>query len=255
MKNSVVFRIDLLKNLKNIIPFSSINQNSCGDYLGDIEKIDFSRISEAERKIATSFNTSVKLIEEDPSLSNAMSIKRALVPSVDRVTRNFDCLSLTMIRVVSGIQSVNQLTRYLNSNSSAVVVYLDKPNLPLFEIDMTKEQFFSVKESKQYAGHLFLTADDLNALLKDEVFELLINPAVKTKGEILKPIAEEAKVECVEINMAEREIVQRGQGILAQIANGTQPATLTTTILDSFIADLGAQRMLNPVRETIATAA
>lgn len=238
MKNSVVFRIDLLKNLKNIIPFSSINSNSCGDYLGDIEKIDFKNITDDERTVVKAFSSSVKLIDESSSLLSAMSIKRSLIPSVDRVTRNFDSLSLTLIRVVSGIQYVNQLARYLDNNSSSIVVYLDKSNFPLFDIDITKEQFLTIKENKRYAEHLFLTADDLNALLKDEIFELLINPAVKTEGKILKPIAEEVEDKCVEVNLAERTAVQRGQGLLAHIANDIRPTTFTATMLDDFVADL-----------------
>jgi hypothetical protein len=249
MKNSVVFRIDLLKNLKNIIPFSSLTHETCGDYLGDIEKIEFNKISETELKIAKAFQSSVKLIEESNVLSNAMSAKKATLPSIDRVTRNFDCLSLTLIRVVSGIQSVRQLTNYLGNNSSAVVVYLDKQNLPIFDLNITKEEFLVIKDSKVYENHLFLTAEDLTALLQDEVFNLLVNPVVKTKGEILKPIADEAK-ECVELAVTEQAF-NHGHGLLEHLTNGPTNQTLTVETLDVFITDLGAQRMLNSVRQTV----
>ena len=237
MKNSVVFRIDLLKNLKNIIPFSNVSYDNNGSYLGDIERINFANLSNAEKDIAKAFQSSVKLIENLPSLSVASSYMKSTVPTIDRVTRNFDCLSLTLLRVVSGIQSLKQLENYLNSNSSAIVVYLEKPNIPLFEHNITKEQFLEIKEGK-YENHLFLTAENLESLLKDEVFELILNPVVKEKKNSDNKVEVEEKR-----GIAERVVIQgAGPGVLHQMAQahvvGTNPFTLTD--MHNFMTELAA---------------
>ena len=189
LKDSVVFRIDLLKNLKNIIPFTSISIDNNGSYLGDIEKIAFTALSDSEKNIAKAFQNSVKLIENDPGLSFSMakSIMKATIPTVDRVTRDFDSLSVTLLRVISGIQSTKQLKDYLIDNSSAVVVYLDKPNVSIFEHDISKKQFLEIKEDASFTNNLFLDSENLDSLLKDEVFNLIINPK-ETKEENNKAI-------------------------------------------------------------------
>jgi hypothetical protein len=205
MKNSVVFRIDLLKNLKNIIPFTTITVNNNGAYLGDIESIEFDKISDTEKDIAKAFQASVKLMENSPSFGVAMSIMKSTTPTLDRVTRNFDALSLTLLRVVSGIQTPKQMERYMNGNSSAIMVYLEKPASPLFNVDITKEQFLTIKDSGKYENHLFLTAENLDSLLKDEVFDLLLNPTVKeNKSSDNKAVVEEKK------GTVEREFIVHG---------------------------------------------
>ena len=225
MKNSVVFRIDLLKNLKNIIPFTSISVGNCGSYLGDIERIEFDKISNSEKDIAKAFQSSVKLMENNPSLSTAMSIMKAQNPTIDRVTRNFDSLSLTLLRVVSGIQTPKQLEHYLNSNSSAITVYLDKQTNPLFEHEITKEQFLAIKEGGKYENHLFLTSENLESLLKDEIFDLLLNPVVKeNKNSDNKAVVEEEKTVVVERDF----IVHGGAGLQRQLLDAAEMHFLQT---------------------------
>ena len=237
MKNSVVFRIDLLKNLKNIIPFTSISVGNCGSYLGDIERIEFDKVSDTEKDVAKAFQSSVKLMENNPSFSTAMSIMKAQNPSIDRVTRNFDSLSLTLLRVVSGILTPKQLERYLNNNSSAITVYLEKPTNPLFEHEISKEQFLAIKESGKYESHLFLTAENLDSLLKDEVFDLILNPVVKEN----KSSDNKAEVEEEKVGVVERTIVQ-GTGIHAQLLEARAEALRPLTIqhLNNFMTQLQA---------------
>jgi hypothetical protein len=247
MKNSVVFRIDLLKNLKNIIPFSTTVNENCGTYLGDIEKINFQGLTSSEKDIAKAFQSSVKLIEDNPSLSYALQSVEQHQPTIDRVTRNFDSLSLTLLRVVSGIQTTKHLDRYLRSNSSAIVVYLEKPNNPLFNIEISKEQFSEIKENDAYVNHLFLSATDLSTLLTDEVFNVIINPVTEKKGKI-DLLAEETE----KVGYIERSIVQQGAGILAQLQEVTvgtvgQGVHLTETMLDNFMNTAMTEPMPTPV--------
>ena len=212
MKNSVVFRIDLLKNLKNIIPFTAITIANNGAYLGDVEKIEFDKISDAEKDVAKAFQASVKLMENSPSFGTAMAIMKSATPTLDRVTRNFDALSLTLLRVVSGIQTPKQLERYMNNNSSAIMVYLEKPASPLFNIDISKEQFLAIKDSGKYENHLFLTAENMDSLLKDEIFDLLLNPTVKeNKSSDNKAVIEEKK------GTVEREFIVHGGTNIHQV--------------------------------------
>jgi len=217
MKNSVVFRIDMLKNLKNIIPFTSIVEKNNGNYLGDIEKISFESLSDSEKDIAKAFHASVKLIDENPAFSTAMAIRNVNTPTIDRVTRNFDSLSLTLLRVVSGLQTKKQLDHYLRTTSSSVVVFLEKPNIPLFPIEISKEEFLDIKDGKNgsYENHLFLTASDLDSLLKDEVFNLILNPTVKE----VKKSDNKAEVEDEEKACEVERLVVQGRGLSATMEN------------------------------------
>lgn len=189
LKNSIVARIDLLKNLKQLV-LQGLNINTTenlGTYVGDVETRDYTKIpADKKAQIITAvdaINSNIKAIQKEN-----LGYKSEASSTFDALTNGIPTSTYSFIKVYSGAIDNDRINSMLNDPSfipNAIVVTVKNPLNPLFPITLTEEL---VKKLKAEAFAL-VECDNVNELYKTEVFKMLF----ELTDEKDLPVEEESK--------------------------------------------------------------
>lgn len=193
LNNSIIARIDLLKNIKQLIlqGTSLKTSNALGTYVGDVETYDYSGIPETRKaQIIAAFNSieqSVSKVAKDFEDGRGF-----LTGSFDALTNSLPTSTYSFIKVYSGVISEYNLRKIRRDNNfvtNSIVVIVKSPKDALLPISIPEKELTSLKTGA-FASVEVETIEDVFA---SDVFKLLfeLNNEPEKKAE---PVAKSEPV-------------------------------------------------------------
>lgn len=206
LSNSLVYRHDLLASLKNIPLDSTDNPDSripnVGDYLGDIEAIDPSRV---EKGTLDTLKTTFEFLAKSRSTAKVsfeqMLVKESLNKFSKRVVA-FDSVSLSVVNIFSGIINKKILSNLISEIDNTIIINMSNNTDKFFDINITEQDIENIIEEKN-KGIFLGTFKSINELLSSDEFTSLFSD-FKEEKEVKQQEtkkAEEANVEAEDVGL------------------------------------------------------
>jgi predicted HNH restriction endonuclease len=131
LHNSIVARIDLLKNIKQLV-FQNINvektAENIGTYVGDVEIFDYSKVpTDQKQQIIATIESITKNLK---SLKNkAIRSEETSISTFDALTNSLPSGTYSFIKIYSGAIDDEKLVNFRNSLflTNSIFIKLNKP--------------------------------------------------------------------------------------------------------------------------------
>lgn len=195
LSNSIVARVDMLKNIKNLVlqQIGVGNPENVGAYIGDVESRDYSKFNEDQM---TFLKNTLKIIHDNIKELGKITIntKRPndFESSFDALTKSFPPGTYSFIKIYSGI--IEDDCSLVNDTSfikNTVFVYIKNPQTPLLPITISEKVVNNIKEN----AFSFIECKDITDFFNSDVYGLLLESNAVNK--------EEEKVEDVKKEVSE----------------------------------------------------
>ena len=176
LKNSIVARVDLLKNIKQLV-LSDLNvktEENLGKYIGDVESYDFSKLTIPQKKSALN---AINAIDESLAIIKPSGLNKSfeglgVVNTFDALTYGIPTSTYSFVKIYSGIINDSYLSKISNDSNflqNTIIVYVKKPSEVFIPIKVSDKIIDTVK-SKSFA---FIECDIINDIYKSELFQTL----------------------------------------------------------------------------------
>jgi hypothetical protein len=191
LHDSIVARVDLLKNLKQLI-FQDLNvvttTENIGTYVGDVETYDYSKVPADQKQQI--INTLESITKNLKSFKNKqLGYGSTGVSTFDALTNSLPTGTYSFIKVYSGAIDDDRLARFVNDQtfiSSSVFIKLSTPSESLLPINVSEKVIDDIKKN----AFAFVECDKVNDVFTSEVFQLLFE---LTNEKEITPSGVEAK--------------------------------------------------------------
>lgn len=195
LKNSIVARIDLLKDIKQLV-LQGLNvktYENLGTYVGDVETYDYTKIpGDKKAQVITAIdaiNSNVKPLQSPYNYST-----NNIGSTFDALTNGIPTSTYSFIKVYSGVTDNERVTRMLHEENflaNAVVITVKAPLNPLFPITISDDLITRLKA----AAFAAVECESVNEVYKTEVFQMLFE---LTDEKELTPVEKQGKEAAVE---------------------------------------------------------
>lgn len=202
LRTSIVARIDLLKNIKQLLlqGLGIETFKNLGTYIGDVETFDFTLITEIQKaQILTAYeslNNSINAIKVNKYVPVDF-----LVSTFDALTNGVPTSTYSFIKVYSGVIDDGSLTRLLKDKTflpNTVVIVVKTPLNTIIPIKVSDALIKDVK-NKAFAT---VECETIGDVYKSEVFQTLFELTADkdSKNKVPKaPISSPPIIEIVEV--------------------------------------------------------
>lgn len=186
LSDSIVARIDLLKNIKQLVlQDMNVNTNeNLGAYVGDVEAYDVGKLSAEQRQQVVTTVQSV--------IANITSLKKGYVTAphhlstFDALTNSLPMGTYSFIKVYSGAVDEARIAGMIRNTcfvQNAIFVVIKSPKNALLPVTVSKKTLEDIKKD----AFAFVECDEAKDIMGTEVFQLLF----KLTSEKNKPKVEE----------------------------------------------------------------
>jgi len=173
LSNSIVARIDLLKDIKQLIlPTMEVETSeNIGTYIGDVEGYDISKVDASKREdIKKLFNTiyeSLKKSSKKEPLTTHQS------NTFDLLTNGIPSGTYSFVKIYSGVIN-NFLLENLHYTES-IVINIKEPDTPITKIELSEELLNNVKEN----AFAYIECTKASEVLKSDILNLALGNGEK----------------------------------------------------------------------------
>jgi hypothetical protein len=190
LNNSIVARIDLLKNIKQLVLGSlglKIDTSVLGTYVGDVEQFQYSSMSDTvKEKLISSFQKIDSAVTELET-SNLLGGRQFIVDTFDALTNGLPTSTYSFIKIYSGAVSgktINSMLKDINFVSNAIVVKIKSPKDLIIPISIDDKTFASFQKEAFVA----IEVNKIEDVFTSNVFKLLfeLNNESEKKPEVVK---------------------------------------------------------------------
>jgi hypothetical protein len=211
LNNSIVARIDLLKNIKQLtLQNANVRQTPdvLGTYIGDVEEYDYARIPETTK---ANIIEAMKTIDESVKrvTGNALQQNGFLTSTFDALTSGLPSSTYSFIKVYSGAiddYRISKMQRDQNFVSNSIFIVVRSPKDLLLPITVSSDMLQGLKKE----AFSFIEIPTIEEVFTSEVFQLLFE------------INNEPQKEIPADNNA-GQTTAGGLGLAAQILNNPNP--------------------------------
>jgi len=173
LKNSIVARIDLLKNMKQIV-LQGLHINTTknlGTYVGDVESFDYTLLSQDNKiKVVSAvqgIRQNLKTLENENNYASNF-----INNTFDALTNGIPTSTYSFVKIYSGIiedDFLNKMLEDQNFISNTILVTLKNPTVPLFPIIISK----NVKDNFKKQVFADIECDTVTDIFKTELIQTL----------------------------------------------------------------------------------
>lgn len=197
LQNSIIARIDLLKNIKQAVmqeigdPLTTTE--NLGTYIGDVETHDFPRY---DKETLSNISKVIKnTIDSTKTIKMATRVKgravtldgsprdlpASIISAFDAITNMFPSGTYSFVKVYSGAVNDKQIERLQRNGilSGSIVIKLNNPIAPVIPIEISDQTLTQLKAT---AFH-YLECNSISDVFKSEVYQLLLNIPTEEKKE------------------------------------------------------------------------
>ena len=171
LHNSIVARVDMLKNIKNLLlQGSGVNTaENLGAYVGDVETYDLSKLTEAQR---TQFTEAYNyLTKKKTTLGKSSNFTSS---TFDALTNSLPSGTYSFIKVYSGLinDSYPETLAYYNSLSSgSIFIVVNSPKNSLLPVSISD----GTKDMIKRNAFAFIECNTVEDVFSTEVFQVLFD--------------------------------------------------------------------------------
>lgn len=183
LNNSIVARIDLLKNIKQLTLQNAnvrLTPEVLGTYIGDVEEYDYARIPETTKakliEVMKTIDESVKQVTVGRSSDGFLS------GTFDALTNGLPSSTYSFIKVYSGAiddYRLNKMRQDRNFVSNSIFITVRSPQDLLLPVTASAGMLEELKKS----AFSFIEVQSIENVFTSEVFQLLFETNNETKKE------------------------------------------------------------------------
>jgi hypothetical protein len=170
LQHSIIARVDLLKDLKQLLlpGACATTDTNLGTYIGDVERFDYSNLSEVKR---SSIKTALVNVQTS-LLSNSSKHKtsrRTYVSTFDALTNGFPSGTYSFIKVYSGVVTDDMMLK-LPQIRDCIFVKVKNPKDIILDITLSENATKQIQSS----AFAFIECNSIEDVFLTEVFQLLL---------------------------------------------------------------------------------
>jgi len=175
LHDSIVARVDLLKNIKQLVlqDMNLQTTENIGTYVGDVETFNFSKVKKKKKKqISETIESITKNIAALKAKDRILPLYR--ISTFDALTNSLPTGTYSFIKVYSGAINDDHISNMMcesNFISNAIFVTIKTPKDALLPITISEKTLEHIKKN----AFAYISCDTIQDVFTSEVFQLLFD--------------------------------------------------------------------------------